>query len=154
MVMEKRFPLKQWFDLAKKIDKYDVETCLAQMALYALKDGLDPHGVEWQESARELKATVTLHNAPFIELQQRQEDMAALSKKISILKRRNPANSASQRRFMEKATRNGVPETLAHLELCLATLKNSGTARTLRAKCGVTGSDFGYFCPKSRKGKN
>jgi hypothetical protein len=46
--------LAQWFDLSKKVEKGDLQTALDQMALYALKDGLDPDSHE-----------VKLHNEQF-----------------------------------------------------------------------------------------
>lgn len=72
-IEKNEFPLDQWFDLSKKISKYDVETCIAQMSLYAYKDGLDPVGKESREAASELKAAVQRHNAPFVIVEQKGE---------------------------------------------------------------------------------
>jgi len=58
----KDFPLEQWFDLTKKISKDDVTDCLSQMMLYAYKDGSKLKGKEWQETKRELRQAVKIHN--------------------------------------------------------------------------------------------
>jgi hypothetical protein len=57
------FPLSQWFDLERPISVADVEVCKAQMALYALKDGLEPDGAEWHGAVAELRRSVRAHNA-------------------------------------------------------------------------------------------
>jgi hypothetical protein len=38
------FPLDERFDISKLISKKDVEVCIAQMELFALKQGDDPNG--------------------------------------------------------------------------------------------------------------
>jgi len=59
------FPLYQWFDLTKKIDKLDADDCEAQMALYAVKEGLDPDNKKCREEFREMHKAVKLHNKKF-----------------------------------------------------------------------------------------
>lgn len=59
------FPLHQWFDMSKRIDKYDRELCEAQMSLWAYKDGLDPEGPEWRDAVKSLRTAVKAHNAKF-----------------------------------------------------------------------------------------
>jgi hypothetical protein len=56
------FPLADWFDLSKRISREQRELCEDQMALHALKDGLDPHGREWREAVAELRGAVKEHN--------------------------------------------------------------------------------------------
>lgn len=58
------FPLEQWFDITKKIDKYDLETSLDQIALYGIKQG-DVTDKEVRETQREMKAAVRAHNKKF-----------------------------------------------------------------------------------------
>jgi hypothetical protein len=45
------FPLHQWFDLSRRILKDDRRLCEDQMALYALKEGLEPSGPEWDATS-------------------------------------------------------------------------------------------------------
>jgi hypothetical protein len=52
------FPLHQWFDLSRRI-------CEDQMALDALKEGLEPSGPEWDATVRHLRKVVKEHNAKF-----------------------------------------------------------------------------------------
>jgi len=60
--MTNAFPLSDWFNLSKPISKDDRETAEAQMALYALKDGLNPHGKEWKQEVAQLRIAVKEHN--------------------------------------------------------------------------------------------
>ncbi|HBQ5717275.1 MULTISPECIES: hypothetical protein [Klebsiella pneumoniae complex] len=55
------FPLEQWFDVTKKIDKYDLETSLDQIAVYGIKQG-DVTDKEVRATQREMKAAVRAHN--------------------------------------------------------------------------------------------
>lgn len=59
------FPLDQWFDLSKRIDKSDIDLAEAQMMLYALKDGLDPDSPECKKQYRQMRAAVKAHNVKF-----------------------------------------------------------------------------------------
>lgn len=63
--MSNQFPLKDWFDVTKRIDKEDVALTEAQMMLYAVKDGIDPDGPEAKRQYREMRAAVKAHNAKF-----------------------------------------------------------------------------------------
>ncbi|HCL5839992.1 hypothetical protein CJ307_13835 [Klebsiella quasipneumoniae] len=58
------FPLEQWFDVTKKIDKYDLETSLDQIAVYGIKQG-DVTDKEVRATKREMKAAVRAHNKMF-----------------------------------------------------------------------------------------
>jgi hypothetical protein len=59
------FPLHQWFDLSRRISKDDRRLCEHPMALYALKEGLEPSGPEWDAAVRHLRKAVKEHNAKF-----------------------------------------------------------------------------------------
>ena len=61
----KEFPLEQWFDTSKRIDKYDAELAEAQMALYAIKDNEDPDSAEAVKQYRKMWAAVKVHNRKF-----------------------------------------------------------------------------------------
>jgi|AMFO01.1.fsa_nt_gi hypothetical protein len=56
------FPLEQWFDLSKRIDKIDVELSIAEIMLRAVKQQLDPEGSEVQKTIRAMKRAVKEHN--------------------------------------------------------------------------------------------
>jgi hypothetical protein len=58
------FPLEQWFDVTKKIDKYDLDLCLAQMELYAIKQG-DVSDRELKLELRKARKAVIAHNEKF-----------------------------------------------------------------------------------------
>ncbi|HFQ6995288.1 TPA: hypothetical protein ACHSNQ_005345 [Klebsiella pneumoniae] len=58
------FPLEQWFDVTKKIDKYDLETYLDQIAVYGIKQG-DVTDKEVRATQREMKAAVRAHKKMF-----------------------------------------------------------------------------------------
>ncbi|WP_371913695.1 MULTISPECIES: hypothetical protein [Klebsiella pneumoniae complex] len=62
--LEMPFPLEQWFDVTKKIDKYDLETSLDQIAVYGIKQG-DVTDKEVRATQREMKAAVRAHNKMF-----------------------------------------------------------------------------------------
>lgn len=47
--------LAQWFDLIKRIDKYDLQIVLDQMALYAYNEGLDPESHEAKQEFKKMK---------------------------------------------------------------------------------------------------
>lgn len=57
------FPLEQWFDLSRPIEREDTELCEAQMALYAAKEDLPAAGPEWDGLVQSLRAAVKEHNA-------------------------------------------------------------------------------------------
>ena len=59
------FPLGQWFDLTKPISRDDREIAEAQMAVYAIKQGLEPEGAEWRQAVAELRAAARAHNRAF-----------------------------------------------------------------------------------------
>lgn len=59
-----KFPLEQWFDVTKKIDKYDLENSLEQIALYGIKQG-DVTDKEVRSTQREMKVAVRAHNKAF-----------------------------------------------------------------------------------------
>lgn len=56
------FPLAQWFDTSKPISKVDADEAEAQMALYAVKDGLDPKCKEAKSAYRQMRMAVKHHN--------------------------------------------------------------------------------------------
>lgn len=58
------FPLEQWFDVTNKIDKYDLETSLDQIAVYGIKQG-DVTDKEVRATQREMKVAVRAHNKKF-----------------------------------------------------------------------------------------
>jgi len=60
-----RFPLEQWFDLSKRIERGDLETVSDQMRLYAYKEGLDPDGAEFRAEDLKLRRAVSAHNRSF-----------------------------------------------------------------------------------------
>lgn len=57
-------PLKQWFDITKKIDKYELANALDQMELYAVKQG-DVSNDELRTEQRKMKLAVRAHNKAF-----------------------------------------------------------------------------------------
>lgn len=57
------FPLDQWFDITKQIDKDDRETAEAQMMLYAIKDGTDLDSPDVRSAIADLRTAVKRHNA-------------------------------------------------------------------------------------------
>ena len=59
------FPLDQWFDITKPIPISEADLVEAQMALYAIKDGLEPHSSECQQEYRAMRKAVAKHNAQF-----------------------------------------------------------------------------------------
>lgn len=59
------FPLEQWFDLSKPIPKDDADLTEAQMALYAVKDGIDPDSPDAKRQYREMRKAVKQHNERF-----------------------------------------------------------------------------------------
>jgi hypothetical protein len=59
------FPIEQWFDPTKRVPKYDIQECAAQMMLYAIKDGLDPDSEVVQQQVRDMKRAVRAHNKKF-----------------------------------------------------------------------------------------
>lgn len=58
--------LHQWFDISKRIGRYDREQVEAQMALYAYKDGLAANGPEWRASfvRQSVNTTASSQNEP------------------------------------------------------------------------------------------
>lgn len=59
------FPLERWFDITKPISKADADITEAQMALYAVKDGLDPQSEEVKRQYRAMRSAVKRHNRKF-----------------------------------------------------------------------------------------
>lgn len=59
------FPLDQWFDVSRKISRYDADLCEAQMALYAIKDGVDPDSQWARRQYLEMREVVRQHNKKF-----------------------------------------------------------------------------------------
>lgn len=59
------FPLEQWFDTTKPIDRTEVDITEAQMLLYAVKEGLDPESPEVREECRAMRKAVKNHNKKF-----------------------------------------------------------------------------------------
>lgn len=59
------FPLCDWFDTSKRICEIDVDLTEAQMAIYALKSGQDPDGMEAKRTYRQMRAAVKAHNSKF-----------------------------------------------------------------------------------------
>lgn len=57
--------LAQWFDLSKKIEREDLQIAIDQMALYAIKEGLDPDCAESKREYKAMKNAVRLHNEQF-----------------------------------------------------------------------------------------
>jgi len=60
--MTERFPLERWFDLSRPISKEDADLTEAQMALYAVKQGIDPSGPDAKREYRAMRAAVKRHN--------------------------------------------------------------------------------------------
>jgi hypothetical protein len=52
-------------DLSRRISKDDRRLCEDQMALSALKEGLEPSGPEWDAAVRHLRKAVKEHDAKF-----------------------------------------------------------------------------------------
>lgn len=59
------FPLKQWFDITKKISKTDVALTEAQMVLYAVKENRDPDSLECKQEYLKMRKAVASHNKRF-----------------------------------------------------------------------------------------
>ena len=59
------FPLEQWFDISERIPKTERDLCEARMMLYALKENMDPEGLEAQRQINNMKRAVKLHNRKF-----------------------------------------------------------------------------------------
>ena len=56
------FPLEQWFDLSKKIEKKEVEDAIDQISWYAMKDGLTPNSKEYKQTLNQLRKSVKEFN--------------------------------------------------------------------------------------------
>ena len=54
--------LKGWFDLSKSISREDLNDAIAQMAFYAVKEGLDPECKEARQQYQEMRDAVKQHN--------------------------------------------------------------------------------------------
>lgn len=54
--------LEEWFDVSKKIGKDDLDLAIAQMALYAYKDGADPDSPEACAQYDSMRQAVKQHN--------------------------------------------------------------------------------------------
>jgi hypothetical protein len=65
MNTDPEFPLDQWFDISKRISRDDMELAEAQMALYAVKEGLAPDCAEARQEYRRLRNAVKRHNEAF-----------------------------------------------------------------------------------------
>lgn len=100
------FPLAQWFDITKKISKLDADTCSAQMALYALKDGLDPNGKQWQDADRQMRLAVRKHNKPYNEREQINLKLVSLNTRLKLLTGKKKPKSSSHLRTIENAKNN------------------------------------------------
>jgi hypothetical protein len=59
------FPLDQWFDLSKPIQKDDADLTEAQMMLYAVKQDMDPRGKEARKAISDMRKAVKEHNKKF-----------------------------------------------------------------------------------------
>lgn len=57
------FPLEQWFNLSQPITREQRRQAEAQMALYAIKDGVGPEGKEVRREYEALRNAVAKHNA-------------------------------------------------------------------------------------------
>lgn len=55
----------QWFDLTKKIDKWEADLTEAQMALSAVKQNLNPDCLEAKKQYRKMRKAVREHNKKF-----------------------------------------------------------------------------------------
>jgi hypothetical protein len=96
------FPLADWFDLTKRISREDREVAEAQMALHALKDGLEPTGKEWRQAVAELRDAVRHHNTPFnadheAEVQAEAALRRAAKDRLGALGATNPKRNAVNR---------------------------------------------------------
>lgn len=64
--MEHSIPLDQWFDLTQPISKNDADLAVAQMALYAVKQGdVDPESPEAKAEYRAMRRAIHDHNRKF-----------------------------------------------------------------------------------------
>lgn len=63
--MSNQFPLEQWFDVTRRISKEDADLTEAQMALYAVKQDMDPAGEDAKRQYRQMRAAVKAHNKMF-----------------------------------------------------------------------------------------
>ncbi|HEX7324281.1 MAG TPA: hypothetical protein VF292_02865 [Rhodanobacteraceae bacterium] len=59
------WPLKDWFDISRRINRADVDDAEAQMMLYAIKDGLDPCDRGCKAQYQAMRAAVREHNRQF-----------------------------------------------------------------------------------------
>lgn len=59
------FPLDQWFDTTRKISKPDADLAEAQMALYAVKENMDPDSKEARKQYEQMRKAVKDHNRKF-----------------------------------------------------------------------------------------
>jgi hypothetical protein len=59
------FDLSQFFDLSKKIDKYDREIAEAEIALRAYKDGMNSDGYAVRQCCKEMRQAIKEHNSQF-----------------------------------------------------------------------------------------
>jgi hypothetical protein len=55
--------LAEWFDVSKPISRTDRDMALAQMALYAFKDGVHPDSKEAEQAYAGMRTAVKRHNA-------------------------------------------------------------------------------------------
>jgi len=54
--------LEQWFDLSKPIPRDELETAVAQMQVYALKEGLDPNSKGVRAEVEAFRQAALAHN--------------------------------------------------------------------------------------------
>lgn len=60
--MEVADHLDQWFDLSKPIPRAELETAVAQMQVYALKEGLDPNSKGVRAEIGAFRQAALAHN--------------------------------------------------------------------------------------------
>lgn len=63
--MPNPFPLDQWFDTTRRISKEDASLTEAQMALNAVKAGIDPDGKQAHQEYKQMRQAVKEHNRKF-----------------------------------------------------------------------------------------